>query len=269
MFEQTPWSWIRSLRSTQTAEEVREHLERLSQRYWPSVYAYLRKCGRSPEQAAEITQAFFADVIFGRGFFQRVSPEVGQVRHVLAKAIKNYNIDWARRQSVPGRDLLSLDDELPNIEKKLSDTSTLARSRNSIVDGHRERLSKCWNDVNKCISNRIGTSSGRPGSVDCYTPVCTACKSRRLHRSKTNWDLHPHRTWPTRCLRSTRVSKRCCAKWSARPFPMMTAWWSRSVSTFYRSCGRRNRRRWTCPRSGRPAVVGCDASFRYDPDGRP
>jgi len=123
MFEQTPWTWIRSLRTKQDPEEIREHLEYLSRRYWPSVYVYLRRSGRSPEQAAEITQAFFADVILARGFFERVSPEVGRVRHVLAKAIKHYNIDCARKQAVPVRNPLSLDDALPTIEQRLSGTA--------------------------------------------------------------------------------------------------------------------------------------------------
>ena len=126
LFDPTPWTWIRSLQDKPTSEQATHQLERLSERYWPCVYAYLRRCGRDSQSAADITQSFFADVILGRGFFERVDQDAGRFRDVLVQSLRHYNVDCARRESVPGRRLLPLDGELAGLESQLQDQSTIS-----------------------------------------------------------------------------------------------------------------------------------------------
>ena len=38
-------------------------LENLCQTYWPPLYAYVRRRGNSPEDAQDLTQAFFAHLL--------------------------------------------------------------------------------------------------------------------------------------------------------------------------------------------------------------
>lgn len=65
-------------------------LELLVRRYWPAVYAYVRKSGRDVHEASDLTQGFVCDVILGRALFSHADPQRGRFRSLLMTALKNY-----------------------------------------------------------------------------------------------------------------------------------------------------------------------------------
>ncbi len=67
-FRTTCWSAVARARSGDDAAR-KAALGELIEAYWPPVYAYLRARGMKREAAAELTQAFFADVVLARGLF--------------------------------------------------------------------------------------------------------------------------------------------------------------------------------------------------------
>ncbi|HVP73522.1 MAG TPA: hypothetical protein VMS30_07280 [Phycisphaerales bacterium] len=67
-----------------------EALEKLVRRYWPAVYAYIRKAGRDVHEASDLTQGFICDVILGRALFTHADPERGRFRSLLLSALANY-----------------------------------------------------------------------------------------------------------------------------------------------------------------------------------
>ncbi len=100
-------------------------LELLIKRYWPPVYASLRRMGRQREEAAELTQAFFADVVLGRELFTQANANRGKLRTLLLTAVKHYVIDQHRRNTTrPGNQAVSIDD-LSREEKFLTRESAL------------------------------------------------------------------------------------------------------------------------------------------------
>ena len=85
-FHTTRWTQIRQLRAGD--EPARgEALEALVTRYWPAAYAYLRNRGHRQEEAAELTQAFFAEVVLGRDLFGRADQNNGKLRSFLLTEI--------------------------------------------------------------------------------------------------------------------------------------------------------------------------------------
>jgi RNA polymerase sigma-70 factor (ECF subfamily) len=74
---------------------------------------WLVRKGFRREQAKDITQGFFTDVVLGRGLVSRASPDKGRFRSFLLTAVSNYANDCHRRQNAarrkPAEGLLSLD----------------------------------------------------------------------------------------------------------------------------------------------------------------
>jgi len=84
--------------STQSAEA----LERLCRAYWYPLYAYVRRRGYGPEDAADGTQSFFARLL-ERDLLLRASPQRGRFRSFLLTALQNFLADEHDRASARKR----------------------------------------------------------------------------------------------------------------------------------------------------------------------
>lgn len=93
-FETTRWSLVDALRRPERRAAA---LELLCRAYWPPVYAYLRRRGHARDEAAETTQAFFADIAAGRDLFARAEAGRGRLRTLIVTALKRFLIDRHRR----------------------------------------------------------------------------------------------------------------------------------------------------------------------------
>ena len=74
-------------------------LDQLLARYWRPVFAYLRALGTASDEAADLTQAFVADVLLHRNLIARAEIDRGSFRGYLKVALKNFLIDARRRES--------------------------------------------------------------------------------------------------------------------------------------------------------------------------
>ena len=97
-FKKTQWSLVESLRSGDENQRG-EAIARLSQIYWPAVYSFLRQRGQDRENAAEITQAFFSDVVLNRGLFDKADSSRAKLRTFILKSLQNFMVDQHRRSS--------------------------------------------------------------------------------------------------------------------------------------------------------------------------
>jgi RNA polymerase sigma-70 factor (ECF subfamily) len=64
-------------------------LAELCELYWIPVFSYIRRSGRTHEDAEDLTQAFFARVI-EKSDFKSVRPELGRFRTFLLTAVRNF-----------------------------------------------------------------------------------------------------------------------------------------------------------------------------------
>ena len=62
-FQSTHWTLVLLAARSQSEEAARAALADLCQTYWPPLYTFLRRRGRSPGEAQDLTQAFFAHLI--------------------------------------------------------------------------------------------------------------------------------------------------------------------------------------------------------------
>lgn len=65
-FRTTRWSLIVAAGGGDTIAD--DALSELCQVYWRPLYAYIRRHGHSPEESADLTQAFFLHLLEHRGF---------------------------------------------------------------------------------------------------------------------------------------------------------------------------------------------------------
>jgi len=110
-FLTTQWSLIEGIQKQQDPQRALIGL--LLERYWKPVYCYLRRTGCDNEQAKDLTQGFFHEVVLNRRLIERADPSKGRFRAFLLHALKEYVIDTRRRQSrraqIPPEKLVPLD----------------------------------------------------------------------------------------------------------------------------------------------------------------
>jgi RNA polymerase sigma factor (sigma-70 family) len=95
-FTTTRWSVV--LRAGGGDSQGREALEQLCRDYWYPLYAYVRRRGKSPEDASDLTQAFFAKLL-ANDFAGGLSADGGRFRSFLLTSLNRFLInEWEREQ---------------------------------------------------------------------------------------------------------------------------------------------------------------------------
>ena len=92
----TQWSQVLAARDG-TDTEARAALESLCQTYWQPLYAYIRAQGHDPEEARDLTQGFFAELL-EKGFLADVDPEKGRFRAFLLASLRHFLANERRRE---------------------------------------------------------------------------------------------------------------------------------------------------------------------------
>ncbi len=109
-----------------------EALARLCQTYWYPLYAYVRRCGHSPEDAQDLTQDFFAQLL-AHHWVARADRQKGRFRSFLLIALKRFLAnawDKARaRKRGGGVPPISLDALTPEQRYALEPTDRLSADR--------------------------------------------------------------------------------------------------------------------------------------------
>ncbi|MFO1501563.1 MAG: ComEC/Rec2 family competence protein [Verrucomicrobiota bacterium] len=112
-FHTTHWSAVLTARGDDSTA-AHEALSHLCQTYWYPLYAYVRRRGNPPEEAADLTQAFFAQLL-AKNYLDDLTLGVGRFRSFLLASLKHFlanEWDKARTQKRGGgRPIISLDDD--------------------------------------------------------------------------------------------------------------------------------------------------------------
>ena len=111
-FLTTHWSMIEDV-TLSDDEKNRALISFLIETYWKPVYSYLRRRGYGNEQAKDLTQGFFHDVVLGRKLIARADHSKGSFRSFLLVALNHYANDvrdgQAAQKRIPKNKLVYLD----------------------------------------------------------------------------------------------------------------------------------------------------------------
>jgi len=125
-FDLTDWWTV--LQAGQNGSPLQmEALENLCHTYWCPLYAFVRKQGYARPDAKDLTQEFFARLIY-KDFLKDVDRAKGKFRSFLLAALKHFlanEWDKSRAEKRGGKHtFISLDDELGEAKYQLEATST-------------------------------------------------------------------------------------------------------------------------------------------------
>lgn len=93
-FTTTHWSVV--LEAQGESPAAHEALEKLCRTYWRPIFAFLRRQGIRPEEAEDITQGFFAELLERRSL-DAVRKEKGRLRSFLLGGLKYFLANEQRR----------------------------------------------------------------------------------------------------------------------------------------------------------------------------
>jgi RNA polymerase sigma-70 factor (ECF subfamily) len=113
-FQTTHWTAIEQARTGQRSH-AQALIGELLKAYWKPVYCYLRHRGFGNEEAKDLTQDFFQEVVLGRELIQSADRAKGRFRTLLLRALDRFLISANRKQTarkrIPPGKLVPLEDE--------------------------------------------------------------------------------------------------------------------------------------------------------------
>jgi len=125
-FLTTHWSLIEGIKKHQDKDQALIGL--LLERYWKPVYCYLRRKGYRNEEAKDLTQGFFHEIVLSRRMVERTDPSKGRFRSFLLHSLSQFLIDQKRKGTsktrIPDNKLVPLDmDDPPDLPQTILERS--------------------------------------------------------------------------------------------------------------------------------------------------
>jgi len=125
-FLTTQWSLIDNIQAGKDEDKLL--IGFLLQEYWKPVYCYLRRSGYDNEQAKDLTQAFFHEVVLNKDLVGRADKAKGRFRSFILHALKQFTtkqyLKEKAQKRIPKEKMVSLDvDESPDLPVSLRKAS--------------------------------------------------------------------------------------------------------------------------------------------------
>jgi RNA polymerase sigma-70 factor (ECF subfamily) len=126
-FLTTHWSLMEKV-TTSADDKNQALISLLLEKYWKPVYCYLRHKGYGNEEAKDLTQGFFHEVVLGRELFQKADQSKGRFRTYLLIALSRYLInvryEETAQKRIPRHKILSLDQAcLPDLPQTITEST--------------------------------------------------------------------------------------------------------------------------------------------------
>ena len=130
-FQTTHWTMILRARETQSDGAAQKALSNFCEAYWPPLYAFVRHRGHASPEAQDLVQGFFAHVL-EQNTLSRADRDKGKLRTFLLGSFQNYLFnEYDRSRALKrggGKQILSIDEYLPEAEASIMDTMHLSDS---------------------------------------------------------------------------------------------------------------------------------------------
>lgn len=187
-FHTTKWSMILAASRTGSDFGTREALANLCEAYWYPVFAFVRRSGRSREDALDLTQGYFAGLL-ERGLLETADPARGRFRSFMLATVKHFLSNERRREAAVKRGgtvaFVTLDSATEHEQRRSvsdeNDSPERAFEREwalTVFHRARRRLEREFNDAGKTEQFRLlqGHLSGEDTSRS-YADIASELRS--------------------------------------------------------------------------------------------
>jgi len=99
-FQTTQWTAL----GRAAGDPAHPQASELLQRYWKPIYCYLRRKGYDNDQAKDLTQGFFQEVVLGRGLLRQADRTKGNFRTFVLTALERYLRSEHRKRTARKRE---------------------------------------------------------------------------------------------------------------------------------------------------------------------
>jgi len=99
-FPPTQWLLVEAAHSNDPNQAA---IGTLLNRYWKPVYSYLRRKGHNDEQAQDLTQGFFYEIVLKRHLIEKADKTKGRFRSFLLLALDRYVANVQKQQAAQKR----------------------------------------------------------------------------------------------------------------------------------------------------------------------
>jgi hypothetical protein len=125
-FLTTHWSLIEDIHSQD--DKNQSLIGALLELYWKPVYCYLRQKNYANEEAKDLTQGFFHEIVINRNLAQRADRAKGRFRSFLLHALNQYLINENKKQKAQKRHpqgrIISLDwENIPELPEEVNESA--------------------------------------------------------------------------------------------------------------------------------------------------
>jgi RNA polymerase sigma factor (sigma-70 family) len=131
VFDTTHWSVVLGA-GDESNPGADQAMARLCQTYWYPLYCYVRRRGRQPEEAQDLTQEFFARLL-ARNYLRTLDRQKGKFRWFLLAAMEHFLAnEWHRQNRLKrggGQKAISLDEQRAEERYQFEPTDTQTPAR--------------------------------------------------------------------------------------------------------------------------------------------
>ena len=122
-FNTTHWTIVAAALQSESPASSKQALTDFCRAYWPPLYTFLRRTGRSPNDAQDLVQGFFAHLL-EHDTLSRADREKGKLRTFLLGSLQYFLAnEYDRAQTVKrggGQQIVSMDEHLVAAEAALA-----------------------------------------------------------------------------------------------------------------------------------------------------
>jgi RNA polymerase sigma-70 factor (ECF subfamily) len=150
------------------SDESQKALSVFSEAYWPPLYTFIRRRGYPSSDAQDLTQSFFAHLL-EHETLSRSDQKRGRLRTFLLKSLENFLANehkyGQRIKRGGGRQIISIDENTPQIEAAMAATSELENSASYDVFWASLMVERAWKNLEKSLAVQ-----GDAHSLELLTP---------------------------------------------------------------------------------------------------